>query len=109
MVQEILKIQKTNLANYKDFFKHCNILNVSETTSYYYSEIRFKLKEIGKPIPENDIWIAANALENQQIIITSDKHLIEVDKSWNKIETKLLKIKKIDKIYQVYQLLMKLD
>jgi hypothetical protein len=28
------------------------------------------------------------------------KHLIEVDKSWNKIETKLLKIKKIDQIYQ---------
>jgi tRNA(fMet)-specific endonuclease VapC len=32
------------------------------------------LRSLGKPIPENDIWIAAIAKEYDLILITRDKH-----------------------------------
>jgi tRNA(fMet)-specific endonuclease VapC len=70
---------EVNFAKYRDFFSYCNILNISENTTHYYSDIRFRLKNIGKPIPENDIWIAANAQEYLQTIVTRDKHLLNID------------------------------
>lgn len=34
---------------------------------------------MGRPIPENDIWIAAIAKENDLIVVTRDKHLKNID------------------------------
>ena len=48
-----------NRATYLEFFKSCDIINISEKTADYYAEIRHALKSKGQPIPENDIWIAA--------------------------------------------------
>jgi predicted nucleic acid-binding protein len=39
------------------------IQQVSEITVSHCAEIRIRLKTNGKPIPANDIWIAATALE----------------------------------------------
>lgn len=64
---------------YKEFFSLCQIFNISEVTSNYYSEIKFKLSKIGKPIPENDIWIAGSALEHELTIVTRDSHLLDLD------------------------------
>ncbi len=44
-----------------------------------YGEIKNLLKEKGKPIPENDIWIAAIAKEHNLVLITKDKHFRLVD------------------------------
>ena len=44
-----------------------------------YGEIKNSLKEKGKPIPENDIWIAAIAKEHNLVLITKDKHFKLVD------------------------------
>ena len=40
------------------------LANVSTTTSLYYSKIYKALKDAGRMIPQNDIWIAASAIEN---------------------------------------------
>jgi len=37
------------------------------------------LKIKGKPIPENDIWIAAIALEHELTLVTRDSHFEEVE------------------------------
>ena len=68
-----------NIKKYKNFFEFCNIVNVTEKTAEFYAEIRYKLKKAGKPIPENDIWIAAIAVENGYTIITRDKHLKSIE------------------------------
>lgn len=38
-----------------------------------------KLLKKGTPIPENDIWIAATALQHQLPLYTHDKHFKEVE------------------------------
>ena len=38
-----------------------------------------KGQAVGKPIPTNDIWIAAQAMENGSAVATSDRHFEEID------------------------------
>lgn len=49
-------------------------LNLTYTTADFYSEIYVKLRKAGTPIPTNDMWIAATALEHGLFIFTLDKH-----------------------------------
>ena len=48
-------------------------------TAEYYAMIVKKLKAKGKPIPSNDIWIAANALKYGMALYSFDKHFDEID------------------------------
>jgi tRNA(fMet)-specific endonuclease VapC len=54
--------------------KRATIFNVENSTAQRYGQIKNQLRMIGKPIPENDIWIAAIAIENDLTLITKDKH-----------------------------------
>ncbi|HSS51692.1 MAG TPA: PIN domain-containing protein [Thermoanaerobaculia bacterium] len=42
------------------------VLLVDETTAETYSHVRDELRQRGRPIPENDIWIAALARQHRQ-------------------------------------------
>jgi tRNA(fMet)-specific endonuclease VapC len=59
--------------------KMVTILEISRTTAQIYGRIKEQLLEKGKPIPENDIWIAAIAAENEMVLITRDGHFEQVD------------------------------
>jgi len=48
-------------------------------TATHYARIKNDLRLKGKPIPENDIWIAALALQHGLILATRDAHFGEVD------------------------------
>lgn len=50
------------------------IYSITLDTSYFFSQIYCTLKNKGKPIPTNDMWIAAQALENGCVVCTHDKH-----------------------------------
>jgi len=52
----------------------CRILPVDEGTADCYAEIRDELKRAGRPIPENDIWIAALARQHALPVLSRDKH-----------------------------------
>ena len=43
-----------------------------------YSVIRSDLKKRGRPIPENDIWIAASCIELDVPLVTRDSHFSSV-------------------------------
>jgi len=58
---------------YDSFFDTCNVLSIDKTVSISYGELRFYLKTIGRPIPENDIWIAATAQVFNLKILTFDR------------------------------------
>ena len=47
-------------------------------TAEHYSNIFLQLKKSGKPIPTNDIWIAASAMENDMPLATFDKHFSNI-------------------------------
>lgn len=47
---------------------------MSTMTAIYYSKIYRHLKAIGKMIPQNDIWLAASALENGYELVSHDSH-----------------------------------
>ena len=54
------------------------LVNISTTTSLYYSKIYNALKNSGRMIPQNDIWIAASAIENGYILATHDEHFSQI-------------------------------
>jgi tRNA(fMet)-specific endonuclease VapC len=43
-------------------------------TAEVFSDIKNDLQLQGKPLPINDIWIAAHTIESQSVLITFDKH-----------------------------------
>ncbi|MEO0059425.1 MAG: hypothetical protein RLZZ312_1072 [Bacteroidota bacterium] len=50
------------------------VIDIDLDTAKIYAKIRSELKKSGKPIPENDIWIAATAIKNNLTLITNDRH-----------------------------------
>ena len=52
------------------------LLDIS--TARIYGRVKNALRQSGKPIPENDIWIAAVALQHDLTLITQDAHFEHV-------------------------------
>jgi predicted nucleic acid-binding protein len=52
----------------------CLVLDANEPTSQYYAEITLELKQKGKPIPTNDIWIAALCRQHSLPLLSRDRH-----------------------------------
>jgi tRNA(fMet)-specific endonuclease VapC len=56
------------------------ILPVDLGTAEFYGQIKAELRRKGTPIPENDIWIAAHALQYDLTLISSDRHFDHVER-----------------------------
>ena len=54
------------------------VLNVTEETALRYAEVDVYLRKKGRPIPRNDVWIAAIALEHGLQLLTLDVHFREI-------------------------------
>lgn len=65
---------ETNLSRVQQLIKRSTVLEMHLETASLYAKIRIALKQKGRPIPENDIWIAATCLEHHIPLITSDAH-----------------------------------
>jgi tRNA(fMet)-specific endonuclease VapC len=52
---------------------------VDEETADQYSFVINRLKQQGTPIPTNDIWIAASALQHGLPLCTLDKHFSHIE------------------------------
>ena len=50
------------------------ILPVTRETASVYSTLRYELKQAGRPIPENDVWIAALSRQHGLSVLSRDKH-----------------------------------
>ena len=55
------------------------MLDVDERTAHAYATVRESLRKKGRPIPENDVWISALALQHGLEIASRDAHFDEVD------------------------------
>ncbi|MGH8674834.1 MAG: type II toxin-antitoxin system VapC family toxin [Burkholderiales bacterium] len=51
-----------------------DVLEVTQETALAYAALRVRLKRSGRPIPANDAWIAALALQHQLPVLSRDEH-----------------------------------
>ena len=50
------------------------LLGLGRRTAEHYAQIRLELKEAGRPIPGNDLWIAALSREHLLPVVSRDRH-----------------------------------
>lgn len=50
------------------------VLRIDETTAQTYAEVRDELRTGGRPIPENDVWVAALARQHDEPVVSRDRH-----------------------------------
>lgn len=55
-----------------------HLLMATSETAEYFGLIMAALKKAGRPIPLNDVWVAAHALETGSILVTYDQHFSAV-------------------------------
>ena len=51
-----------------------DVLALTDDTAVAYAALRVALKRSGRPIPANDAWIAALALQHRLPVLSRDKH-----------------------------------
>jgi tRNA(fMet)-specific endonuclease VapC len=70
--------QSRNRASYESWLtglvQDCLVLDITEPTTQYYAEIVLELKRKGKPIPTNDLWIAALCRQHSLPLLSRDRH-----------------------------------
>ena len=68
-----------NLRRVKDFGQQSTVLGCDDTTADHYGQIKNLLRAKGRPIPDNDIWIAAIAKQHQLTLVSRDSHFSQVE------------------------------
>ena len=56
----------------------CRVLNLDDYTASHYASIRVELRKKGRPLPANDIWIAALARQHDLPLMSRDAHFDSV-------------------------------
>ena len=68
-----------NLARIDEFAASSVVLGCNTDTARRYGEIKNALRMKGRPLPENDIWIAAIVLQHDLTLVTRDEHFNEIE------------------------------
>ena len=64
----------------RDFLRTATLLLPDQSTSEQYGDVKAELAGMGKPIPDNDIWIAAIARQFDLPLVTRDRHFAAVSR-----------------------------
>jgi tRNA(fMet)-specific endonuclease VapC len=54
------------------------VLEVTAETALEYAQLRSELRHVGKPIPSNDVWIAALCRQHHLPLLSRDAHFDHV-------------------------------
>jgi len=68
-----------NIARVDEFAAISAVLVPNIATAQKYGEIKNALRNKGRPIPENDIWIVAITKQYGLTLVTRDEHFKEVE------------------------------
>lgn len=60
------------------FASEVAVLDVDQDTARIYGDIKHELHQKGRPLPENDIWIASLAQQHELTLITRDSHFTQI-------------------------------
>ena len=67
-----------NVALIDELLLHVSLLFPDTATAHSYARTVLQLEQVGTPIPQNDVWIAAVALECDLPVATRDAHFEKV-------------------------------
>jgi tRNA(fMet)-specific endonuclease VapC len=72
--------EKKNRERLREFLSspRVRVLPLDEESSERYATIYHHLRERGTPIPTNDLWIAASAMQHGLALFTRDRHFSRV-------------------------------
>ncbi len=70
---------EVNLTRLDEFADASNVVVCDGITAQHYGMIKNRLRELGRPIPENDIWIAALAVQHAIALASRDEHFREIE------------------------------
>lgn len=68
-----------NLPRYLEFILACEVVPLGRETAAIYARTRLALKRKGRPIPMNDVWIAAQCIKHGWVLVTDDTDFDYVD------------------------------
>jgi tRNA(fMet)-specific endonuclease VapC len=58
----------------REWIAAVSILDINEETSHSYAAIGLELKRRGRPIPANDLWVAALCRQHSMPLLSRDGH-----------------------------------
>ncbi len=71
-------VQSRHCTSYKnwlrDWIAAVTVLDIEEETTQHYAAIGVELKKKGRPIPTNDLWIAALCRQHGLPLLSRDRH-----------------------------------
>lgn len=67
-----------NLRRIDDLVQGLEVLGCDLETARQYGDVKNDLRQKGRPIPENDVWIATIALQHGLTLVSRDTHFDEV-------------------------------
>jgi tRNA(fMet)-specific endonuclease VapC len=56
-----------------------DLLSIDDETAEFYAQIFAELKQKGRPIPTNDLWLAASTLQHGLALATYDDHFKNIN------------------------------
>lgn len=68
-----------NVARIEEFAARVRLVACDADTARFYGAIKAQLRAKGRPIPDNDIWIAATAQQHGLTLVTRDSDFAQVD------------------------------
>ncbi len=72
------KVQ-VNVDHIDQFAAQADVIEIDYETLHAYGRIKAALRRKGRPLPENDIWIAAIAQRHTLTLVSRDAHFAEID------------------------------
>jgi tRNA(fMet)-specific endonuclease VapC len=72
--------EQDNARVLEDFLRRpaVRIIDVTRATAEVFGVVKHQLRQAGTPIPINDVWIAAHALESGSWLVTYDRHFVKI-------------------------------
>ncbi|MEA3441666.1 MAG: type II toxin-antitoxin system VapC family toxin [Chloroflexota bacterium] len=77
---EVGSRRQKNRAELKEFLSspRVRVVDANQETSERYALIYAYLRGVGQPVPTNDLWIAASAMEHSATLLTADAHFLHI-------------------------------
>ncbi len=69
---------EANIARIDELAEATAVLGCDTVTAQRYGQIKSDLRSKGRPVPENDIWIAAVAMQHGLTLVSRDDHFAEI-------------------------------
>ncbi|HAZ45708.1 MAG TPA: VapC toxin family PIN domain ribonuclease [Cyanobacteria bacterium UBA11369] len=69
----------SNIERVEVLVQRIPVLDCDRNTAKVYGQIKHQLRQKGRPLPENDIWIAAIAQQYDLTLVSRDRHFQEIE------------------------------